>query len=298
MTLRCGNLSETTRFLLSMAVILCVSTKRLEAELTTYRFSGSVQQNYLPELPDWDPPDVDLIEGVFTFDTETPADPFGNFRNLMPTAVEVTMGDFRFASSSISLNVADNVFVHQGMGEPRDVLQVFSYDLIETTHTDIGFSLGIDIVDLDATMIDEQLILPNDLELLPSSSMSGWFVVAITGPGVWFTIDELEATHRVRGDLNGDFVVDDQDIDLLAERIRVRAFPAPDFDFTGDSGASQLDLIHLVKNELGTSFGDANLDGRFTSSDLVSVFTGGQYEDGIMGNSDWATGDWNGDGEI
>jgi hypothetical protein len=44
--------------------------------------------------------------------------------------------------------------------------------------------------------------------------------------------------------------------------------------------------------------GDANLDGRFNSSDLVQVFAAGQYEDALAGNSTWSTGDWNGDGEF
>ena len=44
--------------------------------------------------------------------------------------------------------------------------------------------------------------------------------------------------------------------------------------------------------------GDANLDGRFNSSDMVDVFAAGQYEDDVENNSVWATGDWTGDGEF
>ncbi|MCA9215162.1 MAG: PEP-CTERM sorting domain-containing protein [Planctomycetales bacterium] len=51
-------------------------------------------------------------------------------------------------------------------------------------------------------------------------------------------------------------------------------------------------------NAIGTWFGDSNLDGVFNTSDLVTVFQEGQYEDGIDGNSSWTTGDWNGDGEF
>ena len=49
---------------------------------------------------------------------------------------------------------------------------------------------------------------------------------------------------------------------------------------------------------LGTSPGDANLDGVFNSADLVAVFIAGQYEDGRDGNSHWEEGDWNCDGEF
>jgi hypothetical protein len=45
-------------------------------------------------------------------------------------------------------------------------------------------------------------------------------------------------------------------------------------------------------------FGDADLDGQFNSSDLVSVLASGHYEDSLPGNSTWTTGDWNGDGDF
>ena len=44
--------------------------------------------------------------------------------------------------------------------------------------------------------------------------------------------------------------------------------------------------------------GDANHDGIFDSSDLVTVFMAGQYDDAIPTNSSFETGDWNGDGEF
>ena len=44
--------------------------------------------------------------------------------------------------------------------------------------------------------------------------------------------------------------------------------------------------------------GDANRDGQFNSDDLVLVFQAAEYEDGIVGNSDWSEGDWDGDGEF
>jgi hypothetical protein len=44
--------------------------------------------------------------------------------------------------------------------------------------------------------------------------------------------------------------------------------------------------------------GDSNGDGRFNSSDLVSVFIAGKYEDDIPGNATFSEGDWNGDGDF
>lgn len=48
----------------------------------------------------------------------------------------------------------------------------------------------------------------------------------------------------------------------------------------------------------GTVAGDANLDGIFNSSDLVQVFSYGQFEDAIEDNSAWWSGDWNNDDDF
>ena len=44
--------------------------------------------------------------------------------------------------------------------------------------------------------------------------------------------------------------------------------------------------------------GDISVDGHFNSSDLVRIFQAGEYQDNIIGNSTWRTGDWNGDGDF
>ena len=68
---------------------------------------------------------------------------------------------------------------------------------------------------------------------------------------------------------------------------------------------SEIDTIHdpqeredFVHGLLQTWFGDSNLDGLFDSADLVDVFTVGEYEDDIEGNSTWSDGDWDGDSEF
>ena len=49
---------------------------------------------------------------------------------------------------------------------------------------------------------------------------------------------------------------------------------------------------------LGTTAGDANLNGHFDTEDFVLVFIENEYLDELVGNSTWATGDWNCDGEF
>jgi hypothetical protein len=65
-----------------------------------------------------------------------------------------------------------------------------------------------------------------------------------------------------------------------------------------DAVVNHDDLDHLVIEVLNSAYGDANLDGRFNSGDLVSVFQVGEYEDGLSKNSTWSEGDWNCDGDF
>ncbi len=57
------------------------------------------------------------------------------------------------------------------------------------------------------------------------------------------------------------------------------------------------DYVALIKRPVphgfGTYFGDANLDGRFNSRDLVAVFEAGKYEQDVLAT--WSEGDWNAD---
>ena len=100
-----------------------------------------------------------------------------------------------------------------------------------------------------------------------------------------------------RGDFNDDGAVDVQDIDLLCAEIQGDGLN-DEFDLTGDGSVNRNDMNELVVNILQTSFGDANLDGVFNSSDFVAVFGVGEYEDAMDGNSTWAGGDWNCDGDF
>ena len=107
----------------------------------------------------------------------------------------------------------------------------------------------------------------------------------------------LVASTAYGGDLNGDGRVDQEDIQALCLQINS---PIPDlsFDLNGDRTLNHGDLETMIQSLLGTDFGDANLDGEFNSSDLVSVFRAGEYEDDIQDNSNWAEGDWNCDGDF
>lgn len=113
-------------------------------------------------------------------------------------------------------------------------------------------------------------------------------------------LDSLVALYRnesVSGDFDGDGAIDQADLNLLCTAVRLQLSETR-FDLSGDNQVNADDVQYMVTRVLGTTLGDANLDKRFDSRDLVIVFQAGQYEDTLVGNSGWAQGDWNCDGEF
>jgi hypothetical protein len=100
-----------------------------------------------------------------------------------------------------------------------------------------------------------------------------------------------------QADFDQDGNVNVADIDLLCAAIKEGRFDRR-YDLHADGTVDRLDLDLLVEGILRSSYGDANLDGRFDSSDLVQIFQRGEYDDTIPGNSTWADGDWDCDGEF
>jgi hypothetical protein len=104
-------------------------------------------------------------------------------------------------------------------------------------------------------------------------------------------------TGGVTGDFDGDGQLTSADIDTLSAAIRAGSTD-PTYDIDGSGSVDSGDRFHWVVEQANTYFGDANLDGEFSSTDFVLVFQAGTYEDTIAGNSGWSTGDWNGDGDF
>jgi hypothetical protein len=102
---------------------------------------------------------------------------------------------------------------------------------------------------------------------------------------------------RAGGDLTGDGKIDAMDIDAIAAAVRTVSNDTK-FDVNGDGQINDTDRRAYVRTTVRTWLGDSNLDKEFSSSDFVSVFIIGEYEDAIALNSGWADGDWNGDGDF
>ena len=101
----------------------------------------------------------------------------------------------------------------------------------------------------------------------------------------------------LRGDFNNDQVVNATDIDLLSAEV-VAGTNNSAFDLNSDGAVNQADRTEWIDVINNTYVGDSDLNGVFDSGDFVKVFSAGQYEDDIAGNSTWETGDWNGDTEF
>ena len=114
----------------------------------------------------------------------------------------------------------------------------------------------------------------------------------------YVAIDDLVfAPVKLLGDFDESGLLDVADIDALTFAVR-EPNPEPRFDLNADGVVNQADRTMWVHELKGTYFGDANLDGEFSSADLTRIFTFAEYEDSIEGNSTWERGDWNGNGDF
>ncbi|MCA9774986.1 MAG: hypothetical protein KC466_21380, partial [Myxococcales bacterium] len=135
-------------------------------------------------------------------------------------------------------------------------------------------------------------------------------VDAVYGP-YWFAGPKFEEKHEFYApvpqptdryadhffawvrDFDGDGDNDVADIDALAAAIRAQSNDLR-WDLDGDGRVSSADHTTWVRVIKYTTAGDATLDGKFDSTDLVQAFQAGRYETGLAAG--WAEGDWTGDG--
>ena len=95
-------------------------------------------------------------------------------------------------------------------------------------------------------------------------------------------------------DVNDDGFFDAHDLNAICSAIAA-GNAEPVYDVNQDNAVDRLDVEYLL-SELGSDIADVNLDGRFDSADLVTIFSAGQYDRGASIEVTWTTGDWNCDG--
>lgn len=94
------------------------------------------------------------------------------------------------------------------------------------------------------------------------------------------------------GDFDGDGTLAANDINQLVAASASGANDAA-YDLNNDGLVNQADVSYWAKDLKQTWLGDSNLDGEFSSADLVAIFSAGKFE--LSEAAVWTEGDWNGD---
>jgi hypothetical protein len=106
---------------------------------------------------------------------------------------------------------------------------------------------------------------------------------------------EMSSAGGEPGDFNRDGMLGAADINDLTQQSAAKNNP-PAYDLTNDALVNEADVRTWVVDLFGSWVGDANLDGEFSSSDLVTMFVAGTYEQDVP--AVWTSGDFTGDGRF
>ncbi len=286
---------------ISLAIMLVVTTDRLYAQTSI--------DNDTVTITDWFP--------AFTgYDVENAID---------------TDEDLRFLSDYASLGGGVDTYIEFDLGEPYTLSQIIMTDRVTSgggNFTWVGglfdynrvfsYTLSIDadftngdgvsddiLIEVEAEEPEFGPVLEDELELLQTitpipnvrARYVRWDVIDTNGANPGANDFEFFVGGGLLGDFNGNGIYDAEDMDLLSAEVRGATDP-PEFDLNGDGLVNTNDRGEWIEVLANSYFGDSNLDGEFGSADFVTVFTAGEYEDGVAGNSGWATGDWDGDTEF
>ncbi len=94
------------------------------------------------------------------------------------------------------------------------------------------------------------------------------------------------------GDFNLSGEVDDEDIDMLCRQIHTNIYDEI-YDLDNNEAVDSRDMDMLVRDVIGTEYGDANLDGLIDGDDVATLLTSM-----FANKSGWGNGDFSCDGVI
>jgi hypothetical protein len=222
------------------------------------------------------------------------------------SAVWDASGDLQLVQSDqnwwLQMTASDSAEIGQLVVLDRET-QHIDFDL-KIVNVSPGDRLEIRYDDLVVTELELSTLAEHSrplIEIQRPTSQSGRLSVRLVGNAMSPAIVQIDNLRVIAPRTVGDFDQDGQvglaDLNLLCQAIHGMN-ANDDFDLNVDGKVDADDLDELVVNLLGITYGDANLNGVFDSSDFVQVFQMGEYEDNLALNSTWATGDWNCDGEF
>ena len=236
--------------------------------------AGERSELVIALLDDSEPSVIDS----FNFTVTSPTDSAFEFEP--PTA---TVAD-AFGPQNFVVVPFDGLPFQYGVGNDGDPIDVATSTV---SLFRIPFLVQEDAVPGDSVSVDIGLVQVSGTnpiaEMFPPTEFLS-AVVSVSGDG-----------EPLFGDTNLDGTLDVLDVDFLTANLRDGTDTV---DLNGDMVTTSADLDVLIGEAFYTYFGDANLDGEFSTTDLIAVFSAGEYEDDAPLNSRWATGDWDGDGDF
>ncbi|MFC1758286.1 FG-GAP-like repeat-containing protein [Planctomycetota bacterium] len=143
----------------------------------------------------------------------------------------------------------------------------------------------------EATMLVEDPVTEWGSEIQTELDVNEDGILETLGPRRDEGINQLPASY----DFDRDGSLTTGDVNLIHAAILAGSDELR-FDINTDGQVSQVDGVMYVESILRSQIGDSNLDGMFSSADLVSIFQNGKYETTV--HATWADGDWNFDGRF
>jgi hypothetical protein len=165
-----------------------------------------------------------------------------------------------------------------------------AYSRGQVEDVSLPYDGGVDLT-FGTTQLDETV---GSWDLLAEVMGLSDLIEGANGIAIGFLVEPPTGTIVVLpGDFNADGVLDATDINDLTAQSATVTNPLA-YDLNDDNLVDAADIGVWVKDLVNSWIGDADLNGEFNSSDLISVLASGTYENNV--DSVWTTGDFNGDG--